>query len=172
MFAVVNTHVVRCYRQRNSCWNSVFVFFGTCSISTSVTAVGKFRRVHILAQLLAWIWKGLFNIRSRSRQNGHHFADNIFNSLFCIKTGIARSKCHWNLFLNFQLTLINQHRCRCPDSKVHGANMGPNWVLSAPDGPHVGPMNLAIRVMAWHWTLSEPMMCHMCHSAWTGASIH
>ena len=31
------------------------------------------------------------------------------------------------------------------DSKVHGANMGPNWVLSASDGPHVGPMNLAIR---------------------------
>ena len=24
--------------------------------------------------------------------------------------------------------------------------MGPTWVLSAPDGPHVGPMNLAIRV--------------------------
>ena len=33
-----------------------------------------------------------------------------------------------------------------PDNKVHGANMGPTWVLSAPDGPHVGPMNLAIRV--------------------------
>ena len=32
-----------------------------------------------------------------------------------------------------------------PDSKVHGANMGPTWVLSAPDGPHVGPMNLAVR---------------------------
>ena len=32
-----------------------------------------------------------------------------------------------------------------PDSKVHGANMGPTWVLSAPDGPHVDPMNLAIR---------------------------
>ena len=32
-----------------------------------------------------------------------------------------------------------------PDNKVHGANMGPTWVLSAPDGPHVGPMNLAIR---------------------------
>ena len=30
------------------------------------------------------------------------------------------------------------------DNKVHGANMGPTWVLSAPDGPHVGPMNLAI----------------------------
>ena len=34
---------------------------------------------------------------------------------------------------------------RCRDSKVHGANMGPIWVLPAPDGPHVGPMNLFIR---------------------------
>ena len=32
-----------------------------------------------------------------------------------------------------------------PDNKVYGANMGPTWVLLAPDGPHVGPMNLAIR---------------------------
>ena len=31
------------------------------------------------------------------------------------------------------------------NSKVHGANMGPTWVLSAPDGPHVGPMNRAVR---------------------------
>ena len=34
-----------------------------------------------------------------------------------------------------------------PDSKVHGANMGPTWVLSAPDGPHVVPINLAIKVL-------------------------
>ena len=33
-----------------------------------------------------------------------------------------------------------------PESKVHGANMGPTWALSAPDGPHDVPMNLAIRV--------------------------
>ena len=31
------------------------------------------------------------------------------------------------------------------DSKVHGANMGPTWVLSAPDGPHVASRNLATR---------------------------
>ena len=31
-----------------------------------------------------------------------------------------------------------------PDSKVHGANMGPIWGRQDPDGPHVGPMNLAI----------------------------
>ena len=33
-----------------------------------------------------------------------------------------------------------------PESKVHGTNMGPTWVLLAPDGPHVGPMNLALGV--------------------------
>ena len=38
-----------------------------------------------------------------------------------------------------------------PDSKVHGANMGPTWVLSAPDWPHVGPMSPAI------WDVSKMM---------------
>ena len=32
-----------------------------------------------------------------------------------------------------------------PDNKVNGVNMGPTWVLSAPDGPHAGPMNFTIR---------------------------
>ena len=32
-----------------------------------------------------------------------------------------------------------------PDSKVHGANLEPTWVLSAPDSSHVGPENIAIR---------------------------
>ena len=32
-----------------------------------------------------------------------------------------------------------------PDSKVHVNYMGPTWVLPAPVGTHVGPMNLAIR---------------------------
>ena len=44
----------------------------------------------------------------------------------------------------------------CPDSMVHGANMGPTWVLSAPDGPHVGPMNLAIRVLSCLHSLHIP----------------
>ena len=49
-----------------------------------------------------------------------------------------------------------------PDNKVHGANMGPTWVLSAPDGPHVGPINLAIRAAFGH-----EMTC--CRQA---ASLH
>ena len=30
------------------------------------------------------------------------------------------------------------------DSKIHGANMGPTWVMRAPGEPHGGPTNLAI----------------------------
>ena len=39
-----------------------------------------------------------------------------------------------------------------PDTKDHGANMRPICVLSAPDGPHVGPMNLAIREVTSQYT--------------------
>ena len=38
-----------------------------------------------------------------------------------------------------------------PDSKVHGANMGPIWGQQDPGGPHVGPMNFAI------WELACPI---------------
>ena len=31
-----------------------------------------------------------------------------------------------------------------PDSKIHGANMGPIWDQQDRGGPHVGPMNFAI----------------------------
>ena len=34
----------------------------------------------------------------------------------------------------------------CPDSKVHGADMGPTWGRQDPGGPHVGLMNFAIWV--------------------------
>ena len=40
-----------------------------------------------------------------------------------------------------------------PDSKVHGANMEPTCVLSAPDGPHTSPMNLAIRDVTVYWEI-------------------
>ena len=40
---------------------------------------------------------------------------------------------------------LERHGPNVTDSKVHGANMGPIYVLSAPDGTHVGPRSLAIR---------------------------
>ena len=39
-----------------------------------------------------------------------------------------------------------------PDSKVHGANMGPIWGRQNLGGPHVSPMNLAI------WEATPPTM--------------
>ena len=53
--------------------------------------------------------------------------------------------------LKFSITKVS------PDSKVHGTNLGPTWVLSATCGPHVGPMNLlsgslsgvGMRVTVW-----------------------
>ena len=46
--------------------------------------------------------------------------------------------------------MIYQHLCpssisQIPDSKVHGAYTGPIWDRQDPGGPHVGPMNLALR---------------------------
>ena len=38
----------------------------------------------------------------------------------------------------------------CPDSKVHGANMGPIWGRQDPGGPHVGPMTLDIWASTLH----------------------
>ena len=46
--------------------------------------------------------------------------------------------------LNFIHSNLEMDFHKISDSKVHGANMGATWVLEAPDGPHVGPMNLAI----------------------------
>ena len=47
-------------------------------------------------------------------------------------------------FLVFDIRTDN---LKLPDSKVHEAYMGPTWGQQDPGGPHVGPMNPAIRVI-------------------------
>ena len=54
---------------------------------------------------------------------------------------ICYTACSRDLANKQRKTKAPQHS---PDSKVHGANMGPTWLPSAPDGPHVGPMNCTI----------------------------
>ena len=44
------------------------------------------------------------------------------------------------------VNLSSSYRITCPDSKVHGANMGPIWGRQDPGGSYVGPMNFAIWV--------------------------
>ena len=53
-----------------------------------------------------------------------------------------QSGCDWSYAGTIILTPVY------PDSKVHGANMGPIWGQQDPGRPHVGPMNFAIWV-AW-----------------------
>ena len=45
-----------------------------------------------------------------------------------------------------QLVHISEVSSKLPDSKAHGANMGPIWGRQDPGGPHVGPMNFVSRV--------------------------
>ena len=48
-----------------------------------------------------------------------------------------------NFQFQYQLyAVISSHEH--PESKVHGANMGPIWGRQDPGGPHVGPVNFAI----------------------------
>ena len=53
-----------------------------------------------------------------------------------------------------------------PDSKFHGAYMGPTWGRQDPAGPHVGPMNLAIRatLSCCHFIIFLLSKCRKFHS--------
>ena len=55
---------------------------------------------------------------------------------------------HWNFETSIVKTLVENllysFISTFPDSKVHGANMGPIWGRQDPGGPHVGPINFAI----------------------------
>ena len=51
--------------------------------------------------------------------------------------------------LNVLRDIIMIYSKHNPDSKVHGAKMGPTWDLSAPDGPHVGPWTLLSGNGSW-----------------------
>ena len=68
---------------------------------------------------------------------GHSVARliNIITTAYCLLKYFIFSWCDWRMFevISLLVRFIVSH---IPDSKVHGANMGPTWVLSAPDGPH------------------------------------
>ena len=43
---------------------------------------------------------------------------------------------------------------KIPDSKVHGANIGPIWGRQDPGGPHVTPINFAFWDIAYNVTVN------------------
>ena len=101
-----------------------------------------------------------------------------FRSLFCNIKQNTYPLVTFETFISAAITQQSTHeygrinhvklkRNDTPDRTVHGAIMGPTWVLSAPDRPHVGPMNLAIRdYITTKWAWEEAcvyMMWYMVH---------
>ena len=66
---------------------------------------------------------------------------------------------HYHVFMTWRNRFAFYYN---PDSKIHGANMRPTWVLPAPDGPHVGPMNLAIWEYTWYMCNFKHAFCLSC----------
>ena len=71
---------------------------------------------------------------------------NVFIILNAMKEFIARNKTGQLHPSSPHLTTEGFLRTwqNLPDSKVHGANMGPIWGRQDPGGPHVGPVNFDI----------------------------
>ena len=79
-------------------------------------------------ETFSWSWYSL--ITSCSRITSNH--------LNCATTTDKQHATFAIIWSRFSINI------GCPDSKIHGTNMGPTWVRSAPGGHHVSPMNLAI----------------------------
>ena len=62
-------------------------------------------------------------------------------------------------------------KSRFPDSKVHGANMGPIWGRQDPGGSHVGPMNFVIWVGSWKSAGWNMMASWHEHTFWTDVPL-
>ena len=76
-----------------------------------------------------------------------------------------------SFYIFFVISLTKLLNCWAfPDNKVHGAIIGPTLALLAPGGPHIGPMNLAIRVvwleMAWCSLDINIMTWQTSHDIW------
>ena len=127
------------------------ITFGIMMMGTSITTMIKtptamitIKNMIIISLRLgywrvsAWILHGSYHNAFKWTQLRNSHEQNtltlIWGSIFCM--------------CNRALTNEGRH-CIWIDLS-HGANMGPTWVLSAPDGPHVGPMNLAIRDSLLH----------------------
>ena len=76
-------------------------------------------------------------------------------SLWCPSLGTYANAIHFTIgWCKRQITLYERYAPRCllmrsqfsitPDSRAHGANIGPIWGRQDPGGPYVGPINFAI----------------------------
>ena len=76
----------------------------------------------------------------------------------------ANTVCHMQVITHPRLIILRVEK-HYPDSKVHGANMGPIWVRQDPGGPHVGHMNFAF----WVSLALNHRASWYCYSSTAGA---
>ena len=101
---------------------------------------------HLLS-LIEWFLKSWYNEHNSSISNDKNSNWKLYISI------LMSDQTHWltwavcitMLPTSYPYLLTN------PDSKVHGANMGPIWGRQDPGGPHGGLMNFAI----WECSLWE-----------------
>ena len=134
-------------------------YFETTKTLKTITRT-KNKQRQLQQQYGKWSWqREIFQLLLENATAPHH-VNALCNMRTCsihntnltklqIQQFVGKHLICWSQFILLSLTISNDFAWSIsPDSKVHGANMGPTWVLSAPDGPHVGPMNLAIRVLS------------------------
>ena len=115
------------------------------------------------AEFPTWLLKAFLTPLSKKiihhcevSKNYRHMCNLSFISKLVERTACVQLLEHLktnNLHEIFQSAYRQLHSTETPllrvhnneDNMVHGADMGHTWVLSAPDGPHVGPTNIAIR---------------------------
>ena len=147
-------------------WNICFFTLIGESTGDRSISIAKYQqlRAFVFSLLLAWKWCwknsrtiGVLRCRGdhlmssprdvQSKLFGRtlsHSDQSIFISR-SDKTSYVQCRSYGNQVSN--LLIAFQSQCYFPDSKVHGADMEPTWVLPAPDGPHVGPVKHAISVI-------------------------
>ena len=123
-----------------------------------------------------------------------HYLDQYRNNV----NWTLRNKLKWNFNQNFNYSIKYIWNCHlrngshfvsasmfwplhCPPqilseasqiAKFMGPTRGPSWVLPAPDGPHVGPMNLAIRDGILYHSWVQMPCCHsMTSHLWTQSCL-
>ena len=107
---------------------------------------GQWHGALMFSLICAWI-NGWVNNRATGDLRCHH---THYDVIVMIIYDMMLNRAWWWGSLKLCQSWTHK-RHPIPDSKAHGANMGPTWVLSAPDGPQVGPMNLAIEDGLPYW---------------------
>ena len=110
------------------------------------------RRKHLLIYSCSAIWCWLVQLSKRQSPVGHYrnYYLDALSSFANQCTSLKIGYMHTDVQMSYR-DLI-KWMGKNPDSKVHGANMGPIWSRQDPGRPHFWPMNLAI------WVISIPLL--------------